>query len=75
MSLNNQEKGKFSKTEIKLLKSFQNSSLIECKLHTGRTHQIRVHMSFIGNPLIGDNLYKKKQFKKIPNEINNIITK
>ena len=32
-------------------------SLVKCKLLTGRTHQIRVHMAYIGHPLIGDNLY------------------
>lgn len=32
-------------------------SLVRCKLHTGRTHQIRVHLSYIGHPIIGDSLY------------------
>jgi len=66
------EKGKMAITNYKTLKVFQNSnlpkiSLIECKLETGRTHQIRVHMSFKGNPIIGDNSYGKlkKKFKKI----------
>ena len=76
------EKGKMAITNYKTLKIFQNSnlpkiSLIECKLETGRTHQIRVHMSFKGNPIIGDKSYGKfkKKFKKIdPNiekKINN----
>ena len=66
------EKGKMAITNYKTLKIFQNSnlpkiSLIECKLETGRTHQIRVHMSFKGNPIIGDKSYGKfkKKFKKI----------
>ena len=42
MSFNKEEKGKFSKTTIKLIKSFQNASLVECTLDTGRTHQIRL---------------------------------
>ena len=41
-------------------------SFIECKLETGRTHQIRVHMSYKGNNILGDKKYKKK-FKKIKN--------
>ena len=41
-------------------------SLIECELETGRTHQIRVHMKFLGNNIVGDDTYKKK-FKKIKN--------
>ena len=41
-------------------------SLLECKLETGRTHQIRVHMNYLGNSIVGDDKYKKK-FKKIKN--------
>ena len=39
--------------------SIQDFSLIQCKLETGRTHQIRVHFSYIGHPLVGDTLYGK----------------
>tara|TARA_Y100000590_G_scaffold47084_1_gene49882 strand:- start:9562 stop:10545 length:984 start_codon:yes stop_codon:yes gene_type:complete len=66
------EKGKIAITNYKTLKIFQNSdlpkiSLIECKLETGRTHQIRVHMNFKGNPIVGDKSYgkTKRNFKKI----------
>jgi len=65
------EKGKISITNYKTLKIFQNLnlpkiSLIECQLETGRTHQIRVHMNFKGNSILGDKLYgKSKKFKKI----------
>ncbi len=76
------EKGKTAITNYKTLKVFQNLdlpkiSLIECQLETGRTHQIRVHMNFKGNPILGDKSYgkSKKKFKKInPNiekKINN----
>ena len=65
-------RGKISITNYKTLKIFHNSnipkiSLIECKLETGRTHQIRVHMSYKGNPILGDKSYgkSKKKFKKI----------
>ena len=64
MSFNKQEKGKFSKTEIKLINSFQNSSLIECKLHTGRTHQIRLHLNSINYPVVGDEIYGKNKISK-----------
>lgn len=47
-------------TEYKVLKEYDDKSLIEVKLHTGRTHQIRVHFSHIGHPLIGDKLYGKE---------------
>ena len=64
MSLNHNKKGKYSKTEIKLIKSFQNSSLIECKLHTGRTHQIRLHLTSISSPIVGDKIYGKNKISK-----------
>lgn len=65
--------GKFSRTNYKVIEKFGNSlaSLVECKLDTGRTHQIRVHMSHIGCPLIGDQLYcrsKNKVLAKIKDE-------
>ena len=50
-------------TIIKPLKTFDNNSLIECILKTGRTHQIRVHASYIGHPILGDDLYGKKSNK------------
>ncbi len=66
------EKGKMAITNYKTLKVFQNLnlpkiSLIECQLETGRTHQIRVHMNFKGNPILGDKSYgkTKRKFKKI----------
>jgi len=62
-------KGKRATTNYKTLEVFENDktptlSLVECKLETGRTHQIRVHMSYKGNNILGDNKYKKK-FKKL----------
>ena len=64
-------KGKKAITNYKTLEIFDNKntptfSLIECKLETGRTHQIRVHMNYLGNSIVGDDKYKKK-FKKIKN--------
>ncbi len=64
MSLNNEEKGKFSKTEVKLIKSFENCSLIECTLHTGRTHQIRLHLTSVNTPIVGDEIYGKNKIGK-----------
>ena len=51
------EKGKFASLEYKKVKSIDNSSLVEVTLHTGRHHQIRVQMSNINHPLLGDSLY------------------
>ena len=49
--------GKIAITHYKVIESFKYTSLIECKLETGRTHQIRVHMKFIGNTIFGDKDY------------------
>ena len=64
-------KGKKAITNYKTIEIFENKkiptlSLVECKLETGRTHQIRVHMSFMGNSIVGDDKYKKR-FKRIKN--------
>ena len=51
------EKGKSAVTHFKVLEQYQGYSLVECQLETGRIHQIRVHMAYIGHPLAGDPLY------------------
>jgi len=53
--------GKEAITEFKVLKRFKNFTLIEVKPITGRTHQIRIHLSYIGNPVFGDILYGRKR--------------
>ncbi len=44
-------------THFKVLERFKNTTLVECQLETGRTHQIRVHFAYIGHPLVGDDKY------------------
>ncbi|MGN1267207.1 MAG: RluA family pseudouridine synthase [Dorea sp.] len=59
--------GRTAITHYKVLERFGKYTLIQCKLETGRTHQIRVHMSSIGHPLLGDQVYgpKKCPFPKL----------
>lgn len=51
--------GKYAETKFKVVERFNNVTLVDCALKTGRTHQIRVHMNYIGHPVIGDPLYGK----------------
>ena len=75
-------KGKKSITNYQTLEIFENEnsptlSLIECILETGRTHQIRVHMNYKGNQIVGDKKYKKKykKLKNVKEEIDKTILK
>lgn len=58
------EGGKRAVTHYEVLKRFEKYTLIKCILETGRTHQIRVHMAYLGHPLVGDPVYgyKKQKF-------------
>ncbi len=78
MAVCTDSEGKLAITKYKLLKQFRLQSLVfgyyQCKLETGRTHQIRVHFESINCPLIGDDLYKKKlSTNKLSNELNDFI--
>ena len=75
-------KGRRAITNYKTLEIFQNDktptlSLVECRLETGRTHQIRVHMTHMGNSIMGDGKYKKKykKLKNIDTNLENLIYK
>ncbi len=57
-------KGKYARTRYTVLEVFDGAALIECALETGRTHQIRVHMTHIKHPLIGDPTYGKGRAQK-----------
>ena len=63
--------GKNAKTYYKTLKKYNNYTYIECELFTGRTHQIRIHMKDLGNPLLGDLVYGRvdKNFRELDGQI------
>lgn len=57
------ETGQYAKTRYEVLERFKDISLVEAELFTGRSHQIRVHMEYIGHPIVGDHLYGKQDGK------------
>ncbi len=73
-----EKNGKKAITYFKILEKFNFFTLLEIKLETGRTHQIRVHMNHINNPIVGEKIYTKKNIsnkKKISKLIKNKIKK
>ena len=56
----NAKNGRNAITHYKVLKRFDKYTYIECQLETGRTHQIRVHMAYIGHPIVGDDVYSNR---------------
>ncbi|HVF70964.1 MAG TPA: RluA family pseudouridine synthase [Chthoniobacterales bacterium] len=61
--------GRSAKTEYRVLRSNGEVSLVECVLHSGRTHQIRVHLHHLGHPVLGDKLYGGKRAGDYPRQM------
>jgi len=62
-------RGRAAKTEYRVLRSSEHASLVECKLHSGRTHQIRVHLHHLGHPVLGDKIYAPRLAKDFPRQM------
>ena len=62
-------RGRPAKTEYRVISSSEKMSLIECRLHSGRTHQIRVHLHHLGHPVLGDKVYGAKHGKNFPRQM------
>lgn len=58
------ERGRSAFTEYRVMEQFRGFSLLEVKIKTGRTHQIRVHLSAIGHPVVGDDVYGERSYKE-----------
>jgi 23S rRNA pseudouridine1911/1915/1917 synthase len=56
-------RGRAAKTEYRVVRSSDRASLVECRLHSGRTHQIRVHLHHLGHPVLGDKVYAPRLAK------------
>jgi len=62
-------RGRTAKTEYRVIRSSDQASLIECRLHSGRTHQIRVHLHHLGHPVLGDKVYAPRVAKNFPRQM------
>jgi 23S rRNA pseudouridine1911/1915/1917 synthase len=61
--------GRSAKTEYRVVRAGAEISLVECTLHSGRTHQIRVHLHYLGHPVLGDKLYGGKRAGDFPRQM------
>lgn len=63
------KRGRAARTEYRVVRSGDKISLVECRLHSGRTHQIRVHLHHLGHPVLGDKIYGPKLAKGHPRQM------
>lgn len=64
-----EKNSKEARTHFRVLERFKDYSLVECRLETGRTHQIRVHMRYIDHPIVGDEKYGYRRTMKIGGQL------
>ena len=69
MSVARNSGGRSAVTEYRVVRAGAEMSLVECALHSGRTHQIRVHLHHLGHPIVGDKLYGPKLAKSFPRQM------
>jgi 23S rRNA pseudouridine1911/1915/1917 synthase len=62
-------RGRTATTEYRVIRSSNQASLIECRLHSGRTHQVRVHLHHLGHPVLGDKIYAPRFAKNLPRQM------
>ena len=65
MAVRDDENARTAHTSYRVIEALREATLVEALLHTGRTHQIRVHFQFIGHPLVGDETYGQRQTKRL----------
>jgi 23S rRNA pseudouridine1911/1915/1917 synthase len=61
--------GRAARTEYRAIRSSDQATLVECRLHSGRTHQIRVHLHHLGHPVLGDKIYAQRFAKNFPRQM------
>jgi 23S rRNA pseudouridine1911/1915/1917 synthase len=65
MAVRDDDSGRAAHTSYRVLERLHSATFVEAQLHTGRTHQIRVHFQFLGHPVVGDATYGARQNKKL----------
>jgi 23S rRNA pseudouridine1911/1915/1917 synthase len=70
MAVHDDSDGRAAHTSYRVLEKLNHATLVEAQIHTGRTHQIRVHFQHLGHPVVGDETYGAKQNKKLREQIN-----
>src|SRR6185437_7008311 len=70
MAVHDDGDGRAAHTSYRVLEKLQAATLVEAQIHTGRTHQIRVHFQHLGHPVVGDETYGAKQNKKLKELMN-----
>src|SRR5437764_10300021 len=63
------EGGREARTDFKVVRSGGGASLLECRLHSGRTHQIRVHLQYLGHPILGDAVYGGRHARQVSRQM------
>jgi 23S rRNA pseudouridine1911/1915/1917 synthase len=61
--------GRTARTEYRVLRSNEQATLLECRLHSGRTHQVRVHLHHLGHPVLGDKIYAPRFLRNFPRQM------
>src|SRR5205085_10138120 len=63
------EGGRMARTDFKVVRMGREASLLECSLHSGRTHQIRVHLQHLGHPILGDAVYGRRHARQVSRQM------
>ena len=70
MAVHDEESGRAAHTSYRVIQRLRAATLVEAQIHTGRTHQVRVHFQFLGHPLVGDETYGSKPNQRLKELVN-----